>query len=176
LKRLILTFIVLLAVLGPALAEEAAPPVSVGMQAMIDYRIATGAFSLWNLRYGVGMDLLVHLGANFYLGCELQAVFGLHKADLNETYFDRIDAQFPFHATLTFFFAGFQAQLYGGITYSGRAQLTGGALYTDDFVFRLLPDVGAKIGWGTVNNVFLKFGYTFNDCAFLGLGVRLGLF
>lgn len=159
-------------------AEEKNPPVSFGMQLGVDYSVLPGEFSLWNLRYGLGIDFLVHLGSTFYLGAELGAAFGFHKENLTDSGFDRIDVQFPLHLTALVFLGTFTIQLYGGAVYLGGANLTGGIVYIGDFSFALLPDAGVKIGWGTINNLFLKGGYVFGDPGlfYFGLGARIGLF
>ncbi len=175
-KRLLAILLLCFVSLFTLAAEEKTAPYSFGMQFAVDYDIVTGDLLLWNLRYGIGIDFLVHLGASFYLGAEVLALFGFHKQTLNDPAFDRIYVQFPMHLNITAFFSGFSAQLFAGVSYTGEAGLNGGTVYIQDFSFRLLPDVGAKIGWGTVNNVFIKGGYVFDGYAYFGLGVRLGLF
>ncbi len=159
-------------------AEEKNPPVSFGMQLGVDYDVFPGEFSLWNLRYGLAIDFLVHLGSTFYLGAELGAAFGFHKVNITDPGFDRIEAQFPMHLTALAFLGAFTLQLYGGALYRGGANLTGGVVTIGDFSFALLPDAGVKVAWGTINNLFLKGGYVFGDPGvfYFGLGARIGLF
>jgi hypothetical protein len=178
LKRLLFALCVIVLSAQLAAAEEVNPPASFGMQLGIDYNVLTGSFTLWNLRYGLGLDLLIHLGAGFYAGAELGAAFGFHKVNLTDTGFDRIDVEFPLHLTVLWFAGGFTIQAFGGAAYVGGAALAGGVVYMSDFSFNLCPDLGLKLGWGTINNLFLKGGYVFGDNGFvyLGLGARIGLF
>jgi hypothetical protein len=158
-------------------AQDKNPPFSFGVDLDVQYHLVTRELSIWNLRYGVGLDFLVHIGSSFYLGLEASALFGFHKASLNDPNFDRLDVQFPFRATVALFLSGFMAQIYGGVTYFGAANLHNGVLYARDFSFRLFPEVGAKIGFGDITCVFLNGGYVISDDGFFyfGIGVRLGL-
>jgi hypothetical protein len=178
LKRLLVLIFALVMTAQLAGAEEANPPVSFGMQLGIDYNVLTGSFSLWNLRYGLGIDFLIHLGSGFSIGPELGAYFGFSKANLTDSSFNQISVAFPLHLTALVFLGGFTIQLYGGATYSGGAAVSGGVVYASNFSFQLLPDIGLKVGWGNINNLFLKGGYVFGDNAFVyfGVGARIGLF
>jgi hypothetical protein len=176
LKRWLSILLLFAVMAAAATAEEANPPLSFGMQFVVEYNILSGSFNLWDFRYGLGVDFMVHLGSAFYLGLELGASFGFHKALITDQSFNRIYVQFPIHLCLTAFFSGFNAQIYGGASYNGEAALNGGMLYGDDFSFRLLPEAGVKVGWGTINNIFLKAGYVFEGYVYFGIGARLGLF
>jgi hypothetical protein len=178
LKRLLVPLFMIMLFAPLAAAEEQNPPVSFGMQLGVDYDVFTGSFSLWNMRYGLGIDFLVHLAGPLYAGVELGAAFGFHKVNLNDSGFDLINVEFPLHLTALLFLGGFTFQAYGGAEYVGGASLTNGVVYISDFNFDLVPDVGVKIGWGTINNLFLKGGYVFGENGFVyfGLGARIGLF
>ncbi len=177
-KRIVLAVLIVIAAAQIAAAEQQNPPVSFGIQLGIDYNLVGDSFSLWNLRYGLGIDFLVHLGASLYMGVELGADFGFHKVNFTDSSFDRVEVQFPIHATFLVFLGEFTLQAYGGMNYVGGANLSGGVVYASDFSFTLLPDAGVKIGWGTINSLFLKGGYLFSDPGvfYFGLGARIGLF
>ncbi len=177
-KRVVLAFLIFIAAAGLASAEQQNPPVSFGMQLGIDYNLSGDSLTLWNFRYGLGIDFLVRLAGPLYLGVELGADFGFHKVNLTDPGFDRVDVQFPLHLTALLFLGSFTIQAYGGVNYVGGANLTGGVVYASDFSFTPLPDAGLKIGWGTINSLFVKGGCLFGDeeTFYFGLGARIGLF
>lgn len=163
----------------PALgAEESLPTISFGTNFSVDYAFLSPELNVWNLRYGLGIDLLVNLGSSVFIGIDAGAFFGFHKLSVMDTSFDRITVAFPFHVTFSLIASGFLAQAYGGVVALADPCCPGGVFLMSDFVFRFLPDAGIKIGFGDMTCIYLKAGYIFDEPGFFyaGLGARLGLF
>jgi hypothetical protein len=177
-KRLFVV-IFILSLTGTLLSgEESNPQASFGMQLDVDYNCISDSLNIWNLRAGLGIDFMFNLGSVFYIGVEAGALFGFHKKNLADSDFDRIYIEFPLRCTVTLLLGGFNIQAYGGLVYTGGADLSGGIVYAQDFSFTPYPEVGGRIGFGKTTYFFLDGGYVIGDQGYfyLGIGMRLGLF
>ncbi|MBN1525127.1 MAG: hypothetical protein JW904_11620 [Spirochaetales bacterium] len=177
-KRLLVLVVFCLIATVYSHAEENEAPFSFGMPFIVQYNNQTSDLTIWNFRYGLGIDFYFKIMPSIYLGVEIGSAFGFRKNDFFDQNFQEFFIDFPLRAVILWKLPVIVLEAYTGANYQGNALLVNGTLYAEDLDFHLNYEIGARIGLGELTFFFLDVGYVLAEESYLhaGLGVRIGLF